>query len=56
VIPLNQPAFDALVKWAGRLVESKAEDYVFPACEAAGILWMSLELPSYERRVALGET
>jgi integrase len=37
VIPLNQPAFDALVKWAGRLVESGAEDYVFPACEAAGI-------------------
>jgi integrase len=37
VIPLNQPAFDALVKWAGRLVESKTEDYVFPACEAAGI-------------------
>jgi len=37
VIPLNQPAFDALVKWAGRLVEPKAEDYVFPACEAAGI-------------------
>jgi integrase len=37
VIPLNQPAFDALVKWASRLVESKAEDYVFPACEAAGI-------------------
>jgi integrase len=37
VIPLNQLAFDALVKWAGRLVESNAEDYVFPACEAAGI-------------------
>jgi integrase len=37
VIPLNQPAFDALVTWAGRLVESKAEDYVFPECEAAGI-------------------
>jgi integrase len=37
VIPLNQPAFDSLVKWAGRLVESSAEDYVFPACEAAGI-------------------
>jgi integrase len=37
VIPLNQPAFEALTKWAGRLVESKAEDYVFPACEAAGI-------------------
>jgi len=26
-----------LVKWAGRLVEVKAEDYVFPACQAAGI-------------------
>jgi integrase len=37
VIPLNQPAFDALAKWAGRLVESQSEDYVFPACEAAGI-------------------
>jgi integrase len=37
LIPLNQPAFDALTKWAGRLVESSAEDYVFPACEAAGI-------------------
>jgi integrase len=37
LIPLNQPAFDALAKWAGRLVQSKAEDYVFPACEAAGI-------------------
>jgi integrase len=37
VIPLNQPAFDALAKWAGRLVEANAEDYVFPACEAAGI-------------------
>jgi integrase len=37
VIPLNQPAFDSLSKWAGRLIESKAEDYVFPACEAACI-------------------
>lgn len=37
VIPLNQPAFEALAKWAGRLVESRGEDYVFPACEAAGI-------------------
>lgn len=37
VIPLNQPAFEALVKWAGRLVESNADDYAFPACEAAGI-------------------
>jgi integrase len=37
MIPLNQPAYDALVRWAGRLVESNAEDYAFPACEAAGI-------------------
>jgi len=37
LIPLNQPAFEALAKWAGRLVESRPEDYVFPACEAAGI-------------------
>ena len=37
MIPLNQPAFEALVKWAGRLVESNSEDYVFPSCEAAGI-------------------
>jgi integrase len=46
VIPLNQPAFDSLVKWAGRLVESNAEDYVFPACEAAGI---EREHPDRER-------
>ena len=46
VIPLNQPAFDPLVKWAGRLVESNAEDYVFPACEAAGI---EREHPDRER-------
>jgi hypothetical protein len=37
LIALNQPAFDALVKWAGRLVESNAADDVFPACEGAGI-------------------
>ena len=37
MIPLNQPAFDALAKWAGRLVEANTNDYVFPACEAAGI-------------------
>ena len=37
LIPLNQPAFEALALWAGRLVESKPEDYVFPSCEAAGI-------------------
>ena len=46
VILLNQPAFDALVKWAGRLVESNAEDHVFPACEAAGI---EREHPDRER-------
>jgi integrase len=46
VIPLNQPAFESLAKWAGRLVESKAEDYVFPACEAAGI---ERERPDRER-------
>ena len=36
-IPLNPPAYAAMLKWAGRFPESKAEDYVFPACEAAGI-------------------
>ena len=46
VIPLDQPAFDSLTKWAGRLVESRAEDYVFPACEAAGI---EREHPDLER-------
>jgi integrase len=46
VIPLNQPTFDALVKWAGRLVESNSDDYVFPACEAAGI---EREHPDRER-------
>src|SRR5215475_7957761 len=46
LIPLNQPAFEALAKWAGRLVESHAEDYVFPACEAAGI---EREHPDKER-------
>jgi integrase len=46
VIPLNQPAFDALAKWAGRLVEANADDYVFPACEAAGI---EREHPDRER-------
>jgi integrase len=46
VIPLNQPAFDSLVKWAGCLVESNAADYVFPSCEAAGI---EREHPDRER-------
>jgi len=36
-IPLNPPAYAAMLKWAGRFPDSKAEDYVFPACEAAGI-------------------
>jgi integrase len=36
-IPLNPPAYAVLVKRAGRFPGSKAEDYVFPACEAAGI-------------------
>ena len=37
VIPLNPPAFAALFKWAGRFPESKPQDYIFPACESAGI-------------------
>ena len=36
-IPLNPPAYAALLKWAGRFPESKPEDYAFPACEGAGI-------------------
>jgi integrase len=36
-IPLNSLAYAALIKWAGRFPESKAEHYVFPACESAGI-------------------
>jgi integrase len=36
-IPLNAPAYAALVKWAGRFPKSKPEDYVFPACEDARI-------------------
>ena len=47
VIPLNhQPAFNALAKWAGRLVEAQSEDFVFPAREAAGI---EREHPDKER-------
>ena len=37
MISLDHPAFDSLVQWAGRLVESNADDDVFPAREAAGI-------------------
>ena len=36
-IPLNAPAYAAFVKWAGRLLDSKPEHYVFPACEDARI-------------------
>jgi integrase len=36
-IPLNAPAYAALVKWAGRFPESKPEHFVFPACEDARI-------------------
>jgi integrase len=35
VVPLNAPAYAALVKWAGRFPQSKPEEYVFPACENA---------------------
>jgi integrase len=37
LIPLNSLAYAALVKWAGRFLQSRAEDYVFPACEDARI-------------------
>ena len=33
LIPLNAAAFDALVRWAGRFPETKAEHFVFPSCE-----------------------
>lgn len=33
LITLNPPAFEALVRWAGRFPESKPEHYVFPWCE-----------------------
>ncbi len=46
LIPLNPLAFAALVKWAGRFPDAKPEDYVFPACEAAGI---EREHPDNER-------
>jgi len=46
LIPLNPLAFAALIKWAGRFPDAKPEDYVFPACEAAGI---EREHPDEER-------
>jgi integrase len=45
-IPLNTVAYAALVRWASRFPEAKPEDYVFPACEAAGI---EREHPDTER-------
>jgi integrase len=35
LIPLNPPAYAALVRWASRFPEAKPEHYVFPACEDA---------------------
>jgi integrase len=35
VIPLNALAYAALVQWAKRFPETRAEEYVFPACENA---------------------
>jgi integrase len=35
VVPLNQPAYSALVEWMRRFPEGKPEDYIFPACESA---------------------
>ena len=37
LIPLNSLAYAALFKWAGRVPDSKPEDYVFPSCEGAGL-------------------
>jgi integrase len=45
-IPLNAPAYASMVKWAGRFPASKPADYLFPACEAAGI---ERENPNAER-------
>jgi len=36
-IPLNPPAYAALIKWVGRFPKAKSEDYVFPSCEGARI-------------------
>lgn len=33
LITVNPPAFEALVRWAGRFPETKPEHYVFPWCE-----------------------
>jgi integrase len=46
VIPLNSVAYAAVVGWVSRFPEARAEDYVFPSCEAAGI---EREHPDVER-------
>jgi integrase len=46
LIPLNSVAYAALVRWASRFPKAKPEDYIFPACEAAGI---EREHPDVER-------
>ena len=35
VIPLNQVAFNALARWAGRFTNATPEHFVFPACESS---------------------
>jgi integrase len=37
VIPLNSVAYSTLVRWSRRFASAKPEDYIFAACEAAGI-------------------
>jgi integrase len=46
LVPLNPLAFASLLKWAARFPKSTPEDYLFPACEAAGI---ERENPDMER-------
>ena len=45
-VPLNTPAHATLIRWASRFPSSKPSDYLFPACEAAGI---ERENPNTER-------
>jgi len=33
LITLNQPAFEALVRWASHFPSARADDYAFPRCE-----------------------
>ena len=46
VIPLNSVAYAAVVRWASRFPEAKPGDFIFPACEGAGI---EREHPDVER-------